>query len=166
MLIRQATTDDIDEIMRIYDAGRAFMRAHGNESQWVDGYPSRELVEDDIAQGASYVVEGDDGGVHAVFAFFLGDDPTYAVIEDGAWLNDEPYGAIHRIASDGVLRGTLAAAVAFGRERVRNLRIDTHADNIPMQNAVQKAGFVRCGIIYCVDGTPRVAFHLAHFPNA
>ena len=29
-----------------------------------------------------------------VFAFIIGDDPTYQVIEDGGWLNDNPYGAI------------------------------------------------------------------------
>jgi hypothetical protein len=31
----------------------------------------------------------------------IGKDPTYAVIENGNWLNDEPYGVIHRIASNG-----------------------------------------------------------------
>ena len=160
MLIRQATTGDIDDIMRTYDTARTFMRANGNSSQWVNGYPSRELVEDDIAQGACFVIEGDDGCIHGVFAFFIGDDPTYAIIEDGAWLNDEPYGTIHRIGSDGALRGALAAAVAFACKRAGNVRVDTHADNTPMQNALIKAGFIRCGVIYCQDGTPREAFQL------
>ena len=38
------------------------------------------------------------------------------------------------------------------------LRIDTHADNLPMQGASMKAGFERAGVVYVSDGTPRVAF--------
>jgi len=160
MRIRNAEQNDMEAIMSIYDAGRSLMRATGNAAQWVNGYPSRTLVEGDIAKGNCYVIEGDDGLAHAVFAFITGADPTYAVIEDGTWLNDEPYGAIHRIASDGVLHGVLGEAVAFALERTGNLRIDTHEDNVPMQGALAKAGFARCGIIYCEDGTPRIAFHL------
>ena len=160
MQIRNAEQTDIEAIMGIYDVGRSLMRATGNAAQWVNGYPSRALIEGDIAKGNCYVIEGDDGMAHAVFAFIIGADPTYAVIEDGAWLNDEPYGTIHRIASDGALRGVLGEAVAFALERTGNLRIDTHEDNVPMQGALAKAGFARCGIIYCEDGTPRIAFHL------
>jgi len=160
MRIRNAEQSDMEAIMAIYEEGRSFMRATGNANQWVNGYPSRALIEGDIANGNCYVVESDDGAAHGVFAFIIGADPTYTIIEDGAWLNDEPYGTIHRIASDGVLRGVLAEAVAFALERTRNLRIDTHEDNGPMQGALAKAGFTRCGIIYCEDGTPRIAFHL------
>lgn len=49
-----------------------------------------------------YVIE-EDGQIHGVFAFILGADPTYAVIEDGAWRSDEAYGTIHHIA-DGTPR--------------------------------------------------------------
>ena len=160
-LIRQATADDLDDIMHIYDAGRKAMRASGNTAQWINGYPSRALVEDDIRQSTSFVMEGADGKPHGVFMFALCDDPTYHVIEDGAWLNDEPYGVIHRISSDGQLRGVMASAAEFGKARATNLRIDTHADNAPMQHVLEKAGFTRCGTIYCQDGSPRLAFQLS-----
>ena len=39
-----------------------------------------------------------------------------------------------------------------------SVRIDTHADNKPMQRAIEKFGFVYCGIIKAHDGTPRIAF--------
>ena len=61
MHIRQSTIRDIEEIMRIYDAARKTMRTSGNHSQWINGYPKREMVEDDIARRVSYVIEGDDG---------------------------------------------------------------------------------------------------------
>lgn len=32
---------------------------------------------------------------------FLGEDESYRVIEDGAWHLDQPYGTIHRLASNG-----------------------------------------------------------------
>ncbi len=40
----------------------------------------------------------------------------------------------------------------------RNLRIDTHLKNLPMQRSLKKAGFTRCGTIFTRDGTPREAY--------
>ena len=94
-----------------------------------------------------------------MFAFILGDDPTYARIE-GAWKSDASYGTIHRIASDGEVKGIFAAAIAFCKTRSAHLRIDTHADNKTMRHAIEKAGFKECGIIRVADGTPRIAYEL------
>ena len=159
MIVRPATPSEIDEIMHIYDIARQAMRDAGNTAQWINGYPTRELIENDIQRGVCHVIE-DGGALHGVFMFAIEDDPTYAHIEDGAWPNDEPYGVIHRIGSAGTKRGILQAAVDFTRGKIGNLRIDTHADNEPMQRALAKAGFRPCGTIYCVDGTPRIAFQL------
>ena len=102
------------------------------------------------------------GGIYpaivGTFCLVEGDDPTYAVIEDGRWLDDDAYATIHRLASNGVCRGVARAAVEWSVRRCPNLRIDTHADNAPMLAFLRKAGFVRCGTIYCRDGTPRIAF--------
>ena len=133
------------------------MRATGNLTQWSDGYPSRTDVEADIAAGNLYVGE-DAGGIVMAFAFILGDDPTYRIIEHGAWLNDLPYGTIHRLGSNGRRRGILASCAEFCFGLTDNLRTDTHADNRPMLTAVSRAGFIRCGIIRCRDGSPRIAF--------
>ena len=151
---------DLPRILEIYDAARQYMVQSGNPTQWGDGYPKRELLEQDISQGKSYVIEGEDGVVHAVFFYAPGPDPTYAVIEEGAWLNDKPYGVIHRIAGDGRVRGVLAAAVAFCRKICPQVRIDTHFDNHVMQSALAKQGFQKCGIIYLENGDPRIAYQL------
>lgn len=158
MTVRPARREDLARLMDIYAAARAFMAEHGNPHQWGDGYPRRELVAEDIALGRSYVIEGPDGLAHAVFMFAPGPDPTYQVIEDGAWPDDAPYGVIHRVAGDGQVRGVLAAAVAFARTRCDHIRMDTHADNTVMQAALAKNGFTRCGVIYTDDGTPRLAY--------
>jgi hypothetical protein len=50
--------------------------------------------------------------------------------------------------------------VAYGKEQISHLRIDTHHDNYVMQHAIIQAGFQRRGIIYIGDGTPRIAYDL------
>lgn len=158
--IRPAREADLAAMLEVYAAARAFMARTGNPHQWGDdGYPSRELLEEDIALGRSYVMEGEDGAVHAAFMFAPGPDPTYRVIEQGAWPDDGPYGVIHRIAGDGTVRGVLAAAVAFCQSRCPALRLDTHRDNAVMQSAIRKCGFTRCGIIRLANGDPRIAYH-------
>lgn len=158
--IRPATPADLEAMLGIYAYARAFMARTGNPHQWGDdGYPSRTLLEEDIALGRSYVAQGEDGALHGTFMFAPGPDPTYAVIEEGAWPDDAPYGVIHRIAGDGQMRGLLAAAVAFCERRCPRLRIDTHRDNTVMQRAVAKCGFVPCGVIYLENGDPRLAYH-------
>ena len=104
-MIRKAEYTDIRRALDIYDSARRFMRSRGNAVQWVNGYPSEELLRADVAAGQLYVME-DAGGVYAVFAFIIGDDPTYQVV-DGAWLDDgTPYGTLHRLGSDGPTRWT------------------------------------------------------------
>ena len=144
-------------MLEIFAKAKAFMRANNNSSQWADGYPDKEDILKDIKGGYSYVGEDETGELVMTFAFIEGEDPTYKEIE-GQWLNDEYYGTIHRIASNGKVRGVLKQACDFCFRKVDNLRIDTHKANTPMLNALQNLGFQRCGIIICRDGTPREAF--------
>ena len=156
--IRRGTPADVEAVLSVYEASRRYMRATGNLTQWNDGYPSRTDVLADVETGHSYVGVDADGEIVMAFAFIMGDDPTYAVIEDGAWLNDSPYGTIHRLGSNGKHPGMLQACVDYCFTRIGNLRLDTHHENRPMLTAVARLGFQRCGIIYCRDGTPRIAF--------
>lgn len=158
MHIRSASVADVDEILRIYDAAKLFMRATGNLTQWTGGYPSREVVLSDIVLGQLYVCEEEDV-LLGVFCHFLGEDPTYRVI-DGAWEGGAPYGVIHRIAvaerAHG--KGVAAACFAYAKAHTEDLRIDTHADNLPMQRALEKNGFCHRGVIYLENGDPRLAY--------
>ena len=157
-LIRKAEMKDLPRIEAIYAYARRFMAENGNPNQWGNTTPKTELLLDDISKGDLFVLIHDDE-IHGVFYFFIGPDPTYGVIEDGQWRSDTPYGTIHRIAGDGS-GGVLAAAVAFGKQRIRHLRIDTHDDNKIMQRAVAKFGFQRAGIIHLANGSPRIAYDL------
>ena len=154
--IRKAQLQDLESILEVYAIARQFMREHDNPTQWLGGYPHRELLQEDIAVGQLYVVTNA-GEICGVFAFIPGKDPTYGYIE-GAWHYDEPYAAIHRVASSGSVKGVLSACVAFCVEKCPYLRIDTHRDNYVMQRALARLGFSQCGIIYLENGDPRIAF--------
>ena len=158
MTIRPTTYTDIEALMAIFAHARAQMAADGNPTQWGDSYPSREQLESDIQRGVSYVVEKD-GKPCATFVFIIGNDPTYAYIEDGQWLDDAlPYGTIHRIASNGQLRGIFYIVLNWCSARCSNIRIDTHSDNKRMLHLIEQAQFTRCGIIYTRDNSPRIAY--------
>lgn len=154
--IRNARREDLPRIEEIYAYARDFMANHGNPNQWGKTNPPTEQLEKDIENQLLFVVtEGE--VIHGVFYFYIGEDPTYHEIEDGAWASLTPYGTIHRIAGDGS-GGVLKAAVEFCSRKISHLRIDTHHDNYVMQKAVEKLGFQRRGIIYIADGSPRIAY--------
>ena len=156
-MIRAALPGDLPRIFVIYAAARAFMARTGNATQWGDAYPPEELVREDLRLGRLYVAE-EGGEVQGVFAFLLGEDSTYQVIENGAWRSDAPYGALHRVASAGQVRGVFGQMVDYAWGVIPHLRIDTHENNAVMRHLVEKYGFLPCGTIYTDDGTPRIAF--------
>ena len=157
MLIRLTTYADIPSLLAIFAYARQQMASDGNPHQWGDGYPSREQLEEDIQRGVSYVIE-QGGEVCATFVFIIGKDPTYDIIEDGAWLNDLPYGTIHRIASNGKAKEVFRIVLDWCTARCANIRIDTHQDNQRMIHLVEKHGFAHCGIIYVRNHSPRIAY--------
>lgn len=151
---RPALNSDIDRIMDIIKEAQLFLREKG-VNQWQDGYPSRELCENDIKKGCCrvFLVNGTIAGIISVF---YGCEECYEYIEDGAWLTgDMPYAVFHRTAVGKEYRGTgvaermldfaenSAAEKGFG-----SIRGDTHYDNVAMRRLLEKRGFVHCGTIY------------------
>ena len=162
MRIRHSAEADLWRIMEIYSFARKYMAEHGNPNQWgPTNWPPETLIRSDIRNGNSYVCLNDEGNVIGTFCFIHGQDiePTYREITDGAWLDDSPYGVVHRIAGDGSEKGIGEFCINWAFEQCGHLRIDTHGDNIVMQNLVKKLGFVRRGTIYVEeDNNPRLAF--------
>ena len=156
--IRKATPQDLPRIREIYEMARQFMRKNGNHSQWGKGDEPEALIEEDIRQGNLYVLE--EASIHAVFSFIIGEDPTYLEIEEGNWKSEEPYAAVHRVASDGTVQGVIGHVMDYCSAQVPHLRIDTHKDNKVMQHVLEKYGFVSCGIVHVRDGSPRIAYEL------
>jgi len=159
MRIRQATYHDINALTEIFAYAREQMANDGNPTQWGDGYPELSQIEEDISQGICYVLTEDEK-VCGTFVFIIGEDPTYRFIEDGKWLNDLPYGTIHRIASNGQHKGIFQYVLNWCTQQCPNIRIDTHQANMRMKYLVERAGFHRCGIIYTRSNSPRIAYQL------
>lgn len=155
-MIQKAELSQLPQLMAIYEKARIFMARSGNLDQWGTAYPPEEMIRQDILDGKCYVNLHSEH-IRAVFYYAVETDPTYGYIE-GAWLNDAPYGVIHRIAVGDSGKGVAAECFAFAAQHCENLRIDTHEKNIPMQRCLAKNGFTRCGIIYLEDGDPRIAY--------
>lgn len=58
--IRKTTPEDLENILKVYERAVRFMAETGNPNQWVNGYPGRELLQEDILKGVSYVAEDDE----------------------------------------------------------------------------------------------------------
>ena len=157
MEIRHSTEKDFTQIMEIYDYARRFMAEHGNPNQWgPTHWPPEQLIHNDILSGTSYVCVHEKRVV-GTFFFLTGMDiePVYRHIENGKWMNDSAYGVVHRLAGEGI--GEFCLKWAY--RQCGHLRIDTHGDNIVMQNLLKKMGFTHCGTIYVEeDNYPRLAY--------
>ncbi len=173
MIIRPATHSDVERMDEICESAKTAMRNMGID-QWQDGYPNRACWEADVVDGFAYVVETDEGAVSGMFALVADaeandPEPSYGEI-DGAWLTPgAKYAAVHRVgvAPESKGKGIAGSMLDFAcseaaRRGLSSIRIDTHADNKPMQRALQKAGFTYCGVITLVEGNDagkqRIAF--------
>lgn len=161
MEIRHSTEKDFTQIMEIYNYARRFMAEHGNPNQWgPTHWPPEQLIHNDILSGTSYVCVHEKRVV-GTFFFLTGIDiePVYRHIENGKWMNDSAYGVVHRLAGDGSVRGIGEFCLNWAYRQCGHLRIDTHGDNIVMQNLLKKMGFTHCGTIYVEeDNYPRLAY--------
>ena len=192
MQIRKAAEKDFPQMLPIYERARQFMRETGNPNQWKDCDPKPEVILEGIREGKMYLVmalesdlvtgsetnlmtgakadltpglaaERAEEKILGAFYFALEEEITYRGIYDGKWMNEEPYGVIHRVASAGSGKGFAGACFAWCEKQClaaacRNLRIDTHEDNKVMQHVLEKNGFTYCGKIHLKDGSERLAY--------
>jgi len=164
---RKALPGDLPGIMTVIAQAQAFMATLGID-QWQDGYPSAEIIAEDIRLGRAYVF--DDGGIIASITVLTAEpEPVYDAI-DGQWRTGAPYLTIHRMAlgnthrHSGLASEILAHAKAIASaEHLTAVRADTHRGNVAMRRFLEKSGFLLCGTVeYPVDaGDPvRVAYDL------
>lgn len=164
MQIRKTQQKDIEQIAEIFQDARVSL-AKLSVPQWQGPYPARCEAIQDMMNDIGYVAEKD-GRVVGYAAFQTKVDKNYLYIE-GKWLNDAPYMSIHRSCvlstykRQGIMRAFFNLAVSLAKEKgIDNLRIDTHKDNIAMNQAIVSFGFTYCGVIYVEDKTARNAYQL------
>jgi len=162
VFVRLAKDKDLKAIMAILDGAKAYLKTQGL-TQWQFGYPNHETVQADIKELAGFVLIAD-SKIVGYAAMIQGEDPSYTAIEDGSWVTNEStiveYVAIHRFALSAELRGQRLSArfmsalltIAY-QSGTRDIRIDTHPNNLPMQAVVASNGFEKRGIIHITEGT-------------
>ncbi|MDR1408183.1 MAG: GNAT family N-acetyltransferase [Tannerella sp.] len=149
--------------MDIVRQAQASLKARGVD-QWQNGYPSPEVILQDMAEAHACVATVD-GRVVAMASIIFNDEPTYDEIFDGKWLSNGTFVVVHRMAVDDRFRQSGVASFIFEqieamcRHRgIAAFKVDTHRDNLPMRRFLEKNGFTYCGIIFLQDGNARVAY--------
>lgn len=154
MEIKKADRAHIDEIMSLYKDAKIFMDNHGNKDQWPVGYPSKEMITKDIDKMYLCMYENQ---IAAVFYYAIEEDQDYKEIE-GQWLNDAPYGVVHRVVSAHIVKGACKFILNWAYSQIPNLKMDTGIKNIPMQNLLESCGFKLCGKIVNTQGITCLAY--------
>lgn len=161
-----AKNEHVDRMCEITDQAKRQLKGLGLD-QWQKGYPSREVWLDDVKKRCAYLAV-EEREILGIFAFQTTPDVSYYEI-DGKWLTDGEYASMHRVcvADESKGKGVAGKMFSYGFEMAEKsgfkaVRIDTHPGNLPMQRALEKAGFVRCGTIKLAEGPEtgdeRIAF--------
>lgn len=163
MNFRKSKKADVKSIMKIINQAQEYLKNQGID-QWQNNYPNEDVINTDISNGESYVLEKD-GNIVATSVISFNKEKTYDVIHDGKWLTDGECAVIHRIAVDNTCKGLgvshkiIEYAEEMCKEKdINSIKVDTHRENLSMQNMLKKNGFKYCGVIYLADGAERVAF--------
>ena len=165
MLIRQARYEDIKTILSIVRSAQLSLSELGID-QWQDGYPSEDIIAEDITNGVGYVACTEEGDVVGYEAVVLTGEEAYTQIADEMWHTSNNYVVVHRLCVDGSARrkGVAIELIAFAGDFAMNhgisdFRIDTHEGNVRMLALIEKLGFEHVGTI-CYDSGLREAFDL------
>lgn len=165
MKVIHAITKDLFPILNIIHQAQKYL-ASLNIDQWQNGYPNEAKIQNDIDNQESFLVVNKENNIIATAMFTIHNEPTYRKIE-GNWLTNDntTYGVIHRMAVSDEYRNKGVAKLIFIHfeqflitNRIISMRIDTHEDNLGMQNLLKKLGYKYCGVIYLEDGNKRLAF--------
>lgn len=165
MKIRNAELCDLPYLLEMLENAKASLRALGID-QWQNGYPNENTLREDIQNKICRVVIDDENNILASAAVYVGDEPTYHEIYNGAWQTENKiYGIVHRImaANHAKKRGAASFLMTYCAKLsleagVTSMRCDTHPGNIIMQHTLEKNGYIRCGIIHLTDGADRFAY--------
>ena len=161
---RKGGADDLERIMELVADAQRWFRGQGID-QWQDGYPTQDIILSDISYNNNYIVELN-GVVSATFVASFDGEPTYSEIKGKGWLNKNPYAVVHRIAvADACRRKGIAKEILHYTEElcaergIKDIRIDTHRDNVAMRSLLKKMGYTHCGCITLTSGAFREAYH-------
>ena len=158
MNFRKSTFDDVDRILEIIEKAKIELRKLGLD-QWQNGYPNREVIENDVKNGISYVLEEISKKIVGTIVLSPKKEEPYSKIE-GKWITTDDYIVIHRLAVDSEIKnkGIATKILEFSekeciKNKILSIKADTHGNNEPMKRFLEKNGFSYCGVIYLDKGS-------------
>ncbi len=145
MKIDKVEMGEINKVNSIYKIAREYMKETNNPTQWGDDYPPLSLIKEDILSNRLYGVRDENNSLIAVFVL---SNKEKAYDECDFWHSNSPFIVLHRVASNGIVKGIAKNIFKYALTKSNYLRIDTHKNNKTMQNALISFGFKECGIVY------------------
>jgi 3-methyladenine DNA glycosylase AlkD/GNAT superfamily N-acetyltransferase len=160
LTFRKATSDDLEDIVRIYDRSHDAEEAGFTTTGWKRGiYPVRSVAEASLERGDMYVAEltDEDHPDPWVIATGVINQIQVDVYAECDWIYkgpDDDVSVLHTLAVDPDARG-MGAGPAFVRfwedlaaeEGCSILRIDTNALNKRARRMYAKLGYIESGVV-------------------
>jgi RimJ/RimL family protein N-acetyltransferase len=158
---RKASDSEIPQIWEILKQAIE-RRKNDGSSQWQNGYPNPETIQQDITNGVGFVL-ADQETIVAYSAVIINDEPAYSAI-NGQWLTDNDFIVVHRVAisedylGQGLVQKMFVHIENFAlANNIHSVKVDTNFDNPAMLRILEKLGYTYCGEVY-FNGSPRKAF--------
>ena len=149
-VFKKPTLDEVDNVVEIINCA---IKRLGNAgiSQWQNGYPNKEVVLQDIANGVGRVLCKEEK-ILAYGALVYTGEKAYNDLEGGEWiLQTQNYATIHRACvsnscvGEGYGKLFMIFAENEAKQKADSIRIDTHPDNKIMQGLVASLHYEYCG---------------------
>lgn len=158
MRFRPAELSDLLAIWKIIQDAIQSRKEEGSD-QWQDGYPNPEVLENDIKQAYGYVLCAEEEILaYAALIFGKEPEPAYASI-DGAWLSQQAYLVVHRVATAKHHKGKGIATHLFREieklaleKSYLSIKVDTNYDNLAMLKLLENLEYTYCGKVVLAGG--------------
>lgn len=148
--IRRADEGDAGAVWELVERCREALLTAGIR-QWVDSYPTRQIVERGIADGNTWMLAA---GERCMATITLDDEqePQYGSVP---WKTAEPSLVVHRLCVDPALQGRglgrrlMEHAHLFGRRHgYASVRLDAYSDNPAALELYRRLGYSEVGEVY------------------
>lgn len=165
MIIRKATSNDIDAVAKIYDEIHTEIEKGNYATGWVrDIYPLKSTAQNAFEKDWLFVAEEDDGKIVATAIINQYQGPIY---EEATWefeAEEHEVMVLHTLVVSPycVKNGIGTKFVAFYEQYAKEnncpeLRMDTNAKNLVARKLYKKLGYKEVSIVPCVfNGIPGV----------
>src|SRR5688500_15530744 len=151
MPVLRADARHVDPVWALMGRCKRALEAQGIH-QWDDIYPTRGVVEADVARGALYVLEDDDGRCVASVALDATQSEEYASL---VWTSAEPALVVHRLCVDPAAQGRgyahrlMEFAESHAAERgCASVRLDAYTGNARSVELYRRRGYREVGQIH------------------